>query len=437
MLIGKKRSMSTEKRTLKIIGIDIQYFVVIAIIMFTATFMNVLPKGIVGVLPLMLVIGSVLYLIGDNLPIVKDYFGGGAIVVIFGSSALVMFKILPNEIITSVTTFMGSGGFLDLFICSLIAGSLLGINRKLLLQAVVRYLPCLVGGVIVALAFVGLTGAVLGYGAKQAILYIGIPIMGGGMGAGAVPLAKIFGATLNQDPKTILSIMTPAVALGNAMAIVAAGILDKIGRVKPSLSGNGQLIKVKSNAHLDAKEEVEDKSNDLGVYGIGILFSGTFLAAGFIVGKFFPLVHSYAWMILIVIFVKLLGALPAKYEYACSVWYSFVMKNFTTVILVGIGIAYTDLNLVISALTLNYVILVTVTIIGAIVGSGFVARFVGFYPIETSITAGLCMANMGGTGDVAVLTASKRMQLMPFAAISSRLGGALILIIASVLLKLF
>lgn len=437
MLKENRLNVSTEKKTLKIMGVSYQYFAIISVIMFVAVYMKVLPKGMVGVLPLMLVIGSVLYLIGDNLPIVKDYFGGGAIVVIFGSSALVMFKILPVDIVTSITTFMGSGGFLDLFICGLIAGSLLGINRKLLLQAVVRYLPCLVGGVIGALVLVGLFGAILGYGVKEAILYIGIPIMGGGMGAGAVPLSKIFGSTLNQDPKTIMSIMTPAVALGNAMAIVAASILDKLGRTRPKLSGNGELIVAKSTNKLDAKAEVEDKSNDLELYGIGILFSSAFMTAGYIVGKFLPVIHPYAWMILIVIFVKMTGILPAKYEYACSVWYSFVMKNFTTVILVGIGIAYTDLPTVIAAFTLKYIILVGVTIIGAIFGSGIVGKFVGFYPVETAITAGLCMANMGGTGDVAVLTASKRMHLMPFAAIASRLGGALILIIASVLLRLF
>ncbi len=62
-----------------------------------------------------------------------------------------------------------------------------------------------------------------------------------------------------------------------------------------------------------------------------------------------------------------------------------------------------------------------------------VGKLVGFYPIEAALTAGLCMANMGGTGDVAVLTAANRMELMPFAQISSRLGGAMIILLATFL----
>ena len=105
--------------------------------------------------------------------------------------------------------------------------------------------------------------------------------------------------------------------------------------------------------------------------------------------------------------------------------------------MLGIGIAYTDLGQIISSFTPTYLVLVLVVIVGAVLGAGIMGRLVGFYPIEAAITAGLCMANMGGTGDVAVLTASKRMELMPFAQISSRLGGAFIILIASFLVPIF
>ena len=74
---------------------------------------------------------------------------------------------------------------------------------------------------------------------------------------------------------------------------------------------------------------------------------------------------------------------------------------------------------------------------GAVIGAGLVGWLMGFYPIEAAITGGLCMANMGGTGDVAVLAASKRMELMPFAQISSRIGGAFMLILATLAVQAF
>lgn len=96
-----------------------------------------------------------------------------------------------------------------------------------------------------------------------------------------------------------------------------------------------------------------------------------------------------------------------------------------------------ELSKLIAAFTFGNVLIAALIVLGAILGSGLVGWLVGFYPIETAITAGLCMANRGGSGDLAVLGAAKRMELISFAQISSRLGGGLMLIIASVVFGIF
>lgn len=422
------------KEGYKIMGFSVPVFFILSAVVFIGTYLNVLPKGMIGAFALMLVVGAILGEIGNRIPIINTYLGGGPIVIIFGAAAMVTYKIFPKDSVDIMTTFMKDGGFLDFYIAALITGSILGMSRSLLIKAAVRYLPAILGGTALALVFVAVVGAVTGYGAKEAILYIGIPIMGGGMGAGAVPLSKIFGSTLAKDPAEMLSVMVPAVALGNALSIVMAGLLDKLGKSKKSLTGNGELMKVTGEAVIEEEIKIE---KDYKMMGVGLLISVTFFVWGTIIGKFMPQIHPYAWMIISVAVVKSLGILPRKYELGAFQWFEFVMTNLTGVLLVGIGVAYTNLEQVIAAFSLQYILLVGATVIGAIIGAGAVGKLVGFYPIESAITAGLCMSNMGGTGDVAVLSAANRMKLMPFAQISSRIGGAFILLLASALLKLF
>ncbi|CAM3027671.1 2-hydroxycarboxylate transporter family protein [Hathewaya histolytica] len=425
----------SEKLGYKIMGLPVQTFAIISLIILIATYIGKLPMGMIGALAFMIVIGAIFNEIGNKTPIINTFLGGGAIVVIFGSAALVMFKVFPNDVIKNVDVFMKDGGFLDFYIAALITGSILGINRDLLIKASLRYLPVIICSVLGAIGFVALVGGLTGYGVQKAIFYIGIPIMGGGMGAGAVPLAKIFGEAMKVDPGEMLSVMVPAVALGNAMAIVAGGLLDRLGKAKPSLSGNGKLMK--TNNEESVIEKNEDESINFKMMGIGLLMAVTFYTFGNIVNKFLPAVHTYAWMIITVALVKICGILPRKIEIASKQWFNFVMTNLTSALLVGIGIAYTNLSQVATAFSFQYLILVLAVIIGAIIGSALGGKLVGFYAIESSITAGLCMANMGGTGDVAVLSAADRMELMPFAQISSRIGGAFMLILASTLLRLF
>lgn len=427
-----------KSKEIKLYGMPWYFFAIFAVIVILGTVLGELPGGMIGALPLMIVLGVVLNKLGSTTPIVKSFLGGGAIVCIFGAAALNNFGIIPEDASKTIYDFMKSGGFLNFYIAALITGSIFGMNRKLLVKAAIRYLPAIIGGVAFAMLLTGLVGMITGYGAQKAILYICIPIMGGGMGAGAIPLSQIFGESLGVDPGQMLSIMVPAVALGNAMAVVVGGLLNSLGKKRKSLSGDGALMRNGSYDNEGNSEEFEKKRDTISLpnLGVGVLVSTSFYVAGAIINRFIPSLHTYACMILLVAIVKVVKVMPEKIEICCYQWYQFIMKNLTTALLVGIGIAYTNLNQVADAMSIQYILLVTATIVGATLGAGFVGKLVGFYPIESSITAGLCMANMGGTGDVAVLSASDRMELMPFSQISSRIGGAFMLILSSIILQI-
>jgi len=148
-------------------------------------------------------------------------------------------------------------------------------------------------------------------------------------------------------------------------------------------------------------------------------------------------IHRFAWMVILVAIANVANIIPLELKEGAKKLQGFFSKQFLLVVMVGVGIAMTDLGELIAAFNIANVVIAGLIVLGAILGSGIVGWLVGFYPIETAISAGLCMANRGGSGDVAVLTAAKRMDLMSFAQISSRLGGGIMLILASIAFGMF
>ncbi|QKY70164.1 2-hydroxycarboxylate transporter family protein [Lentibacillus sp. CBA3610] len=422
----------TEQKSIwqriSIFNIPVIWFGVITILTLIAMYTDNLPAGIIGSLLIMMVLGELFGWIGDHTPIIRSYLGGGAILAIFGSALMVYTGLMPEQTITMIDEFMTSGGFLNFYIAALITGSILGMNTATLKKAGARFALPLLASVLAAMGLAGFIGLIIGYGFRDAILLIAMPIMGGGMGAGAVPMSQVYSELLGNDPSYYISVLVPALALGNVFAIILAGILNMVGKKLPSLTGNGQLM---AGFHVESKKI----TYDINQMGIGVIAALLFYVIGQMLGVFIP-IHPYALMIITVAVFKIAGWLPEIVENGANQWYQFVAKNWTLALLIGIGVAYTDMEAVINALTVEYVLLVASVIVGAVLGAGLLGKVVGFHPIESAITAGLCMANMGGTGDVAVLSASRRMELMPFAQISSRLGGALILLIASLIVPL-
>lgn len=419
-----------DKRTINII------FALSAAVILFATIQNKMPPGIIGAIGVMTVVGYILNVLGNKTPIVSQFFGGGAIVIIFGSSYIFHSGIIPHETANTITTFVKDGGFLSFFIASLVTGSILGMDTNVLKKAALKYIPVILGGVICAFLFTGLVGSVLGEGFFESVMLIALPIMGGGMGAGAVPLVEIMSGNSSMSAEMLMSKMVPALAIGNAIAIVMAGLLDKLGKFYPSLTGNGQLMRSTGEAQSeDEQKQKQEQPISINILGIGALLAITMYFVGTMLSSVINM-HTYALMIIFVALVKVMGFIPRELEKAAHGWYQFVVDNLTPALLVGIGVAYTDLNQIIASLNLVYFLMVFATVLGAIVGTAIVGRLMGFHPIEAALTAGLCMANMGGTGDVAVLAASKRMELMPFAQISSRIGGAFMLILATLILEM-
>ena len=170
---------------------------------------------------------------------------------------------------------------------------------------------------------------------------------------------------------------------------------------------------------------------------IGLIVATGFYTLGTILNHFMPVIHQLAFMVLAVASFKITGIIPTYIISACYSWFRFTMKAFTGIVLLAIGVVYTDLGAVIAAITPIYVFLCAIVVLASILGAGLAGRLVGFNFVESAMTAGLCMANMGGTGDVAVLVAGRRIALMPFARLSTSIGGGLIIIICGLLVPIF
>ena len=343
--------MSKIKSPYKLFNMPWYYFAIFAVVVLVATMIGVLPVGMAGCFAFMIVFGTLLNELGDKLPIVRSYLGGGAIVVIFGMGFLRyknffgLFDIFTSanadgltyttQLMNSIDSFFKpTGAFLDFYIAALICGSILGMNRKLLMKAAARYFPAIFGGIILAFGLAMLGGAITGFGVVRALLLIALPIMGGGMGAGAVPLSKIFESTGTMTAEQAISIMNPAVAIGNATSIVLAGLIVKIF-VSKKLNGQGALMQsgVTDPSELEISPEMQAKRDAVSVtnLGIGLFVSCSFFAFGYIISSLWSAlvpavsIHAYAWMIIMVAICKIFTLLPEKIEICCYQWFQFIM----------------------------------------------------------------------------------------------------------------
>jgi len=108
-----------------------------------------------------------------------------------------------------------------------------------------------------------------------------------------------------------------------------------------------------------------------------------FYAFGKILNYFVPSVHNLAWMVLVVALCNVARIVPAYIISACYSWFKFVVKAFVGIVLLAIGVVFTDLGEVIQSMTPSYVLLCATVVVGSSLGAGLVGRMVGLYFIES------------------------------------------------------
>ncbi|MFR4751850.1 MAG: 2-hydroxycarboxylate transporter family protein [Enterococcus raffinosus] len=430
MPVEEKRPASGQQ---KISGVSLPIYLIMVVVLIVAMALGKLPTNMIGPIAILVIFGNLFHFIGNKIPIVKSYLGGGSVFAIFASAAIATFGILPDAVVKSTENFVTNMGFLDFYIAALITGSILGMNRKLLMKASVRFIPVALISMVVSFFAVGIVGMLIGNGFANSVLYISLPAMAGGVGAGAVPLSTIYAHVLGTDASSIISRLIPATAMTNVLAIIGAALVSRAGQSLPKLNGNGKLME-KGDLGDGKPREVKP---DIAQLGVGLMVALSFFILGQICNFFVPKIHAYAFMIIIVVICKITNILPEYYEDAAIMFNNLIVKNLTAAVLAGIGIALLNLNVLASALTWQFVVLCLTSVVVISLVSGFVGRLFGLYPIESTITAGLCNNSMGGTGNVAVLSAANRMELIAFAQMGNRLGGALVLIISGFLMQLF
>jgi Na+/citrate or Na+/malate symporter len=289
------------------------------------------------------------------------------------------------------------------------------------------FVPLAVGSVVAGIVGTAV-GTALGLGASHTFFYVVVPIMAGGVGEGAIPLSIGYAALSGVPQGEVFAQVLPPVMLGSLTAILLSGALNFVGKKYPHLTGEGRL-QPHGDDDLDVHAVHEEGGKEQGVGHVGV---STIAAAGLTAITLYLLgvlchhlvgLPAPVAMLFLAVLAKLSRAVSPELQQGGMVVYEFVRTNMTYPLLFAIGVALTPWDKLVAAFHFANIITIMSTVV-TIMATGFaVGKFMNMYPIETAIV-NACHSGQGGTGDVAILTAANRMQLMPFAQIATRIGGA-------------
>jgi malate:Na+ symporter len=371
--------------------------------------------GVVTTLVMIAVGASTFAEIGRRLPAIRNI-GFDVILAVFVPSFLVYVSWIPRSTIARTRELFLSSDVVGVFIAVLIVGSIVSIDRRALIVGSARIFVPLFAGSVAAVAAGTVVGAATGLGSFRALFFVIAPILGGGVSAGAIPLSVGYASILGTPPGDILAAMLPAVILGNLAAMVCAGLLGFYEKKFARAPGRDRLMGA-------ADPAVEHKKSG----GMARVIAATSIVALIYLAGAFGLrafdLPAPLTVLVIAVGLNLSNGLSPRLRAGVQTLYGFFTSALTFPLLFAVGLFLTPWTRLVEGLAPANLATI-IACVGAMAAAGFVAsRWIGLNPADGAIVA-VTRAAMGGTGDIAILSAGGRLALMPFAQIATRIGGA-------------
>lgn len=420
-----------------ILGLPAPFFIALTVLILVLAALLPADTGMTAAFAVTMCMGGVLMWLGNKIPVL-NFFGGGVILCILVPAAFQHFGLFPENLETLISSFYSVSGFGEFVVAALITGSILGMPRALLIKAGSRIVVPIIGVIVACFSVIGLIGHLTGMGAGTAIFYIAGPVLGGGVAAGAIPISEIIAGQAGGSASEYLTLLVPAVAVANIFCIIAAGGMNfagkRLGDRFPGFNGNGVLargVKV-TTAGGKGRRVVVELAIKTAITGFAL--AGILFVVSNWISSLVPSLHAYVFLIFICALLKILVPLPSYIEESADLWYVFIANSMVPAILVSLSVVAIEMAQFVELLgNPGYMVLTLITVLVAITVAGFVGWLVRLYVIESAIAAGLGLADFGSGGDLAVMQASQRLDLLPFMSISSRIGGGLVLLALSAL----
>lgn len=424
-----------ENRGLTFLNLPAPLFLILAVLLWVCFGFGWIPATSLSLFAFLVSIALPLTWIGNKTPILGKYLGFGALLTIFGPSLLVPLGYVNADMQAAIKS-LSNDILVPLNIGLLLCGSILGkLDRKVLLRSFLLYIPVIVLSMAATVAVVFVMSPILGYTTFDGVILTAFPCFSGGSGAPALYIPAML-SDAGLEGGSFIGLMMAALTLSNVEAIVFSALLDTVGKAKPSWTGNGKLLR---------KGEFETTQGPAKFDGnIGSLQGGFFVAAALfalsqvIATLLKPIINlNYiVWLILLCLVLKMLNVIPKEIEEKIAWASDHCVGLVLPALMVGVGISTIDLVAVAQAMSLKFFLLVTIMVIAYVVFSMLFGRLFGLYPVESGISVGCCSCNLGGTGDLICCQVAHRLDLYPFASISTRIGGAIALAALGVLLPM-